>query len=135
MFSLLEHSKQLFHGESFSYFEAADNVHIEIDSSVSSLPPRIDLLYLINNISVRDTLTITIESVVSFRYDTGNADWESSYTDFIEQCDPEDQADIKIHIKKSSPVTHFQYILLISFGNIMATAKGRTMSFPFSQTA
>lgn len=83
MFDLLEQSKQLFTGESFSYFEAADNVHIEISTSVHTLPSTTDMLNIIDNISARDTMSITIKSVVSFRYNTGSEGWESSYTDLI----------------------------------------------------
>lgn len=100
MFNLLEQSKQLFGRESFSYFEAADNVHIEMSTSARALPSATALLNIIDNIPVRDTLSITIESVASFKYDADKVDWESSYTDFIQQCEPADQADIKIHIKK-----------------------------------
>lgn len=135
MFDLLEQSKQLFNGISFSYSETADNVHIEMSTSVSMLPSATELLNIINSISARDTLSIETESVVSFKYVTGNADWESSYNDFAEQCEPEDQADIKIHIKKFFPLTRFQYILLIRSGNTMELVMEKATSFLFSRTA
>lgn len=131
MFDLLEQSKQLFNGISFSYSETADNVHIEMSTSVSMLPSATELLNIINSISARDTLSIEIESVVSFKYVTGNADWESSYNDFAEQCEPEDQADIKIHIKKVFSINTLSIYSFDSFWEYYGTGdgKGNVISF------
>lgn len=131
MFDLLEQSKQLFTGESFSYFEAADNVHIEISTSVHTLPSTTDMLNIIDNISARDTMSITIKSVVSFRYNTGSEGWESSYTDFIEQCDPEDQADIKIHIKKGFVNNRLSIYSFDMFWEYYGTGEGKDKVIPF----
>lgn len=131
MFDLLEQSKRLFTGESFSYFEAADNVHIEISTSVHMLPSTTDMLNIIDNISARDTMSITIKSVVSFRYNTGSEDWESSYTDFIEQCDPEDQADIKIHVKKEFANNTLSIYSFDMFWEYYGTGEGKDKIIPF----
>ena len=131
MFDLLEQSKRLFTGEFFSYFEAADNVHIEISTSVHMLPSTTDMLNIIDNISARDTMSITIKSVVSFRYNTGSEDWESSYTDFIEQCDPEDQADIKIHVKKEFANNTLSIYSFDMFWEYYGTGEGKDKIIPF----
>lgn len=131
MFDLHEQSKQLFNGKSFSYSETADNVHIEMSTSVSTLPSATALLNIINNISARDTLSIAIESVVSFRYVTGNADWESTYNDLVKQCEPEDQTDIKIHIKKGFANNTLSIYSFDKFWEYYATGdgKGNVISF------
>lgn len=100
MFNLLERSKQLFNGESFSYYEAASEVHIEMDSLVKYLPSETILSELIENISIRDLLSINVDSVESFKYSTGETDWKSYYKKFLDQCEGEDPAKIKIHIEK-----------------------------------
>lgn len=102
-----------------------------MSTSVSMLPSATELLNIINSISARDTLSIEIESVVSFKYVTGNADWESSYNDFAEQCEPEDQADIKIHIKKVFSINTLSIYSFDSFWEYYGTGdgKGNVISF------
>lgn len=101
MFNLLEQSKQLFNGEAFSYYEAASEVHIEMKSQVNYLPSETELSELIDNVSIRDLLSIDIDAVETFKYSTGEADWADHYKEFLEQCESGDSAKIKIHINKN----------------------------------
>lgn len=100
MFNLLEQSKQLFNGKSFSYYEAASEVHIEMKSQVNYLPSESGLSELIDNVSIRDLLSIDIDAVETFKYSPSEANWADRYKDFLEQCESGDSAKIKIHIDK-----------------------------------
>ncbi len=103
MFSLCEKCHQLFNIENYalSYYEAASEVHIEMNARVSNLPSQNELAGLIDSISPRDSIVIGIETYDSFSYSIEKTDWKNEYVDFLNNNETDETAKIKIHVQKT----------------------------------
>ncbi|MBD5128946.1 MAG: hypothetical protein HDT43_03340 [Ruminococcaceae bacterium] len=103
MFSLYEKCQQLFNvdNDAFSYYEAASEVHIEIDSRADKLPSTDGLVSLIDSISLRDSIVIDIETYNYFSYSVEKTDWKNEYVDFLNNNEADETAKIKIHVQKA----------------------------------